>query len=199
MTIENRAEQIFNKKTEKDLGGSYNLLDYTGHIGIRNKIMSACPCCSTLEYSDCCGPIIEGEMIAKTPEQVMRSRYTAYVKAEIDYLEKSTHPDGMADFDKEATRSWAEDSQWKRLEIISSKGGGPDEGEGSVEFIAHFEQKGVEHKHHELAMFKKEGDQWLFLDGSPVKPKPMRNESPKIGRNDPCPCGSGKKYKKCCA
>ena len=30
------------------------------------------------------------------------------------------------------------------------------------------------------------------------KPEPYRNEGPKIGRNDPCPCGSGKKYKNCC-
>ena len=27
---------------------------------------------------------------------------------------------------------------------------------------------------------------------------PYRRETPKIGRNEPCPCGSGKKYKKCC-
>ena len=28
--------------------------------------------------------------------------------------------------------------------------------------------------------------------------KTIRNEEPKVGRNDPCPCGSGKKYKNCC-
>ncbi|SKA64601.1 preprotein translocase subunit SecA [Desulfobaculum bizertense] len=31
-----------------------------------------------------------------------------------------------------------------------------------------------------------------------AKKKPMKREEPKVGRNDPCPCGSGKKYKKCC-
>jgi uncharacterized protein YecA (UPF0149 family) len=30
------------------------------------------------------------------------------------------------------------------------------------------------------------------------KPLTFRREQPKAGRNDPCPCGSGKKYKKCC-
>lgn len=31
-----------------------------------------------------------------------------------------------------------------------------------------------------------------------VPNEPMRRESPRVGRNDPCPCGSGKKYKQCC-
>jgi len=26
----------------------------------------------------------------------------------------------------------------------------------------------------------------------------VKNDEPKVGRNDPCPCGSGKKYKQCC-
>ncbi len=160
--------------------------------------MSACPCCSTLEYSQCCEPIIKGEVQAKTPEQVMRSRYSAYVNADIKYLEESTHPDGRTDFDEEATRTWAENSDWEKLEIISTKGGGPEDSEGFVEFIAHFSQGEAEHKHHELAIFKKEADRWFFLDGNPVKPAPVRHDAPKVGRNEPCPCGSGKKYKKCC-
>ena len=160
--------------------------------------MSECPCCSTLEYSQCCEPIIKGKTPATTAEQVMRSRYTAYAKGEIDYLRETTHPDGMDDFDEQATRSWSENSQWKGLEILAAKSGTPDDNEASVEFIAHFTQKEVEHKHHELAVFKRENDRWLFLDGNPVKSMPVRNKSPKIGRNAPCPCNSGKKYKKCC-
>ncbi|WP_281432274.1 preprotein translocase subunit SecA [Desulfatitalea alkaliphila] len=35
-------------------------------------------------------------------------------------------------------------------------------------------------------------------DGSPRKKQPVRRSDQKVGRNDPCPCGSGKKYKKCC-
>jgi hypothetical protein len=38
-----------------------------------------------------------------------------------------------------------------------------------------------------------DGDDW---EGEPIET--VRRESPKVGRNDPCPCGSGKKYKKCC-
>jgi len=32
----------------------------------------------------------------------------------------------------------------------------------------------------------------------PARPEPIRNLGQKVGRNDPCPCGSGKKYKNCC-
>jgi preprotein translocase subunit SecA len=34
--------------------------------------------------------------------------------------------------------------------------------------------------------------------GQPAKPTTVRRSQPKVGRNDPCPCGSGKKYKRCC-
>ncbi|MDY0375600.1 MAG: YchJ family protein [Desulfobacterium sp.] len=160
--------------------------------------MRPCPCCSNLPFDQCCEPLIRGTIAATTAEQVMRSRYTAYTEGEIAYLKTTTHPDGLADFDEQATRSWSEGSLWKGLEIIATEGGGPGDDQGIVEFLARFTQKDVEHKHHERAIFKREGREWLFLDGNPVKPKPVKNSSPKVGRNDPCPCNSGKKYKKCC-
>ena len=46
--------------------------------------------------------------------------------------------------------------------------------------------------------FRKEGDEWFYVEGNVYAKQPVRRETPKIGRNDPCPCGSGKKYKKCC-
>lgn len=36
------------------------------------------------------------------------------------------------------------------------------------------------------------------IDNETTNHEPVKNEGPKIGRNDPCPCGSGKKYKNCC-
>ena len=161
--------------------------------------MSLCPCCSEKEFSQCCEPIIKGDLLPETPEALMRSRYTSYVNGEIDYLRESTHPDDRGDFDSQSTRDWSEKSQWQKLEIITTKGGGPDDTEGFVEFIAFFAREGVDQKHHELASFKKSENQWYFSDGNPVKPATVKRTSPKVGRNDPCPCGSGKKYKKCCA
>ena len=51
----------------------------------------------------------------------------------------------------------------------------------------------------ERAEFEKLDGEWRFIDGHIFGPAPVKREEPKIGRNDPCPCGSGKKFKKCCA
>jgi SEC-C motif domain protein len=160
--------------------------------------MDKCPCGSGLAYVECCEPVIKGEKRAETPEQVMRSRYSAYVKTEIDYLGESLLPEGNKDFDPKSTREWAESAEWQGLEIIETNAGGPDDLEGEVEFIATFKQKGQIMKHHELATFKKQGEKWYFVDGKAPAPKQYVRTDPKIGRNDPCTCGSGKKYKKCC-
>jgi preprotein translocase subunit SecA len=43
-----------------------------------------------------------------------------------------------------------------------------------------------------------EGESKPVQNASEHKPEPIKNDGPKVGRNDPCPCGSGKKYKNCC-
>src|SRR3569833_3134762 len=73
-----------------------------------------------------------------------------------------------------------------------------DEDEGTVEFIATYRQKGSKIAHHELGNFVRQNGRWYYADGKLFTPGTVRNEGPKVGRNDPCPCGSGKKYKKCC-
>jgi SEC-C motif-containing protein len=154
-----------------------------------------CPCGSEVSYADCCAPLITGALQADTPERLMRSRYSAYVKAEIDYLYETTHPDHRKGYDSEGTRKWAEGSQWLGLEIVSSRGGKEDS-LGEVEFIARFSEDGTETAHHELGKFKRHEGRWYFTDGKMVGAKPLISN--KIGRNEPCPCGSGAKYKKCC-
>jgi SEC-C motif-containing protein len=52
--------------------------------------------------------------------------------------------------------------------------------------------------HTERSRFVKESDRWYYVDGLLPTPVTYRREEEKVGRNDPCPCGSGKKYKKCC-
>lgn len=160
--------------------------------------MDRCPCGSELSYAECCEPVIKGVRAAENPEQLMRSRYSAYVKTEIDYLAASLHPDHRKDFDPKNTRSWSESAEWHKLEIIGTKNGGPDDDEGEVEFIATFTQNGNMMKHHELASFRKEEGKWYFVDGKAAAPQQYVRPEPKVGRNDPCSCGSGKKFKKCC-
>ncbi|HOB72606.1 MAG TPA: YchJ family metal-binding protein, partial [bacterium] len=70
--------------------------------------------------------------------------------------------------------------------------------EGYVEFKAHSVVEDVSQVHHENARFIKVKGSWYFEDGEQMLPETVKRESPKTGRNDPCPCGSGKKFKKCC-
>lgn len=158
--------------------------------------MKSCPCGSESLYTNCCEPIIKGIHPAETAEQLMRARYSAYTQTEMDFIFESTHPDSRQDYDHEGTKTWAENSEWLGLQITSTHKGGKDDNSGEVEFIARFKEGGNAHEHHENALFKRKDGNWFFSEGVMVKPKPI--SVTKIGRNDPCPCGSGQKYKKCC-
>jgi len=160
--------------------------------------METCTCGSGLAYSECCGPVIKGDRPAETAEQIMRARYSAYAKNELDYLFASLHPAHRSDYDAKSTRAWAERSEWHKLEILQTSGGRPEDSEGKVEFIATYTEGGIKRDHHEIANFEKDSGVWYFVSGEAVPPKQVVRTTPKIGRNDPCPCGSGKKYKKCC-
>ncbi|OQX31005.1 MAG: hypothetical protein B0D96_03235 [Candidatus Sedimenticola endophacoides] len=157
--------------------------------------MSDCPCGSGKSFDTCCSPIISGAARASGPEALMRSRYSAFATGAAGFLSESLHPDHRHDHDEAATRRWAANAQWLGLEIVSSEAG---EEEGRVEFIATFKEKGLVRHHHELSTFRREGESWYYVDGTMVLPETQVHETPKVGRNAPCPCGSGKKYKKCC-
>ncbi len=157
-----------------------------------------CPCGSGKLMSECCGPIIDGARLAETAEQLMRARYTAYAVDNIDFLYNSSGPQVRAEFDAESSRRWAEGAEWQGMDVLATEAGGPDDQEGVVEFIARYRVKTTDFEHHERSIFQRVEGEWKFIDGELVKPKPIQRDPAKVGRNDPCPCGSGKKYKKCC-
>ena len=152
-----------------------------------------CPCGSKLPFEQCCGPLISGDKIAPTAESLMRSRYVAYVLKNKDYLlatwHSSTRPEDPDLFNDNIV--------WKGLEILSTSGGQTQDDEGTVEFRAkcrvNDEAAGLD----EASQFVREDGHWFYVDGSSIQP--IRSKHAKIGRNAPCPCGSGKKYKNCCA
>lgn len=158
--------------------------------------MTICPCGSGITYSECCEQIISGTRSAETAEQLMRARYSAYVFAKMDFIFESTHPDHRQGYDHDGTKEWAETAEWQGLEIIATKKGVGDDSVGEVEFIAKFVEKNENRQHHEAGQFKRKDGQWYFTEGQMVRQKPIT--ATKIGRNDPCTCGSGLKYKKCC-
>ncbi|MFT3869587.1 MAG: YchJ family metal-binding protein [Nibricoccus sp.] len=159
--------------------------------------MSLCPCGSNLEFDACCGPIIAGAA-APTAEALMRSRYSAYVKHEYAHLEKSLSAAQRKDFDAADSKRWAESSEWLGLTIHQVEKGGVNDDTGMVHFTAKFRTEGKDHDHVEAALFTREDGRWVYSGFIQPKGNTVRREEPKIGRNDPCPCGSGKKYKKCC-
>ena len=158
--------------------------------------MSNCPCGSDNDYAACCEPIITKKKTAETAEQLMRARYSAHVKVDVDFIYETTHPDYREGYDHKGAKSWAEKSEWHGLEIIGSTNGGPKDDKGEVEFIARFRDKDGVRSHHERGQFERKRKKWLFTEGIMVKSAPL--SVTKIGRNDPCTCGSGKKFKKCC-
>ncbi len=172
-----------------------------------------CPCSSNLEFNKCCEPFLKGTAKPKTAEELMRSRYSAYTEVDIEYIKNTLAPESRGDFDVKSTREWAQKAKWSGLQILSTDKGGPEDKKGTVEFVATYEFQGDGLDHHETAQFRKsDSGDWLFVDGDShthragethhhhghAKPEQVIRDSPKIGRNDPCTCGSGKKYKKCC-
>lgn len=137
----------------------------------------------------------------------MRSRYTAYTMARIPYLRDTLAPEKRGEFNSDQARKWALGATWRGLKIIAVREEGTT---ATVEFIASYNMENQAREHHELASFRKDGadNRWYFLDGHDPKGKDegaavkpvvtFVRKQPKVGRNEPCPCGSGKKSKKCC-
>ncbi len=157
-----------------------------------------CHCGKGESFEACCAPLLAKKKKAKTAEELMRARYSAFVEANIDYIMDTHDPDTVKQVDRDNTLQWAKESEWIRLEIVKTEKGGEDDHFGRVDFVSTYKIKGTEIEHRESATFRNDGGTWLFVDGEQIAGPPVVREEPKLGRNDPCKCGSGKKYKKCC-
>ena len=157
-----------------------------------------CPCASGKTYGECCGPILGGVRKADTAVELMRARYSAYAVGNVEFLYASSGPEARSEFDEKTTRDWSSSAQWHGLEVLATVRGEKDDEDGEVTFVARYSANGQQCEHREHSYFKRIDGEWRFIDGTIEKNPTYRREEPKIGRNDPCPCGSGKKYKKCC-
>lgn len=149
----------------------------------------ACPCGSKIDYSVCCEKLIAGIAVAQTAQQLMRSRFSAFAKNEIDYLIATWHPSKRHEINRQSLLKTAESCDWLSLSILDTAEGQQADEQGEVEFLAIFKEEKLEAMQ-ERSRFVKENGQWFYLGG--VQKKPVLP-----GRNDPCWCGSGKKSKKC--
>ncbi|HBU97221.1 MAG TPA: hypothetical protein DEF21_04845 [Thalassospira lucentensis] len=157
-----------------------------------------CPCGSSRRFDHCCGRFLSGADYPSTAEELMRSRYCAFVLRNGAYLSDTIAAENRGAFDAKSIER--DQTDWIGLEIIDRKAGGLLDQTGQVEFIARFNENGQHHHLHERSNFERRAGKWVYVDGdfpyaNGIKPgaAPQR-----VGRNDPCPCGSGKKFKKCC-
>ena len=144
--------------------------------------MQNCPCGSQLSYAECCQPLHQGNP-ASSAEALMRSRYTAFSMGLVDYLVSSHHPSKRPPNERQALKQSMENTRWLNLQIMDSQ---PD----CVEFIATYEENGQLGQLRERSNFVRENGHWYYLNGELLP-------APKISRNDFCPCGSDRKFKKC--
>ncbi len=157
--------------------------------------MNYCPCGTGKDYHDCCGMFISGLKSPPSPEALMRSRYTAYSQVNIDYIAKTMKSPAADNFDVAATRAWASKINWIQLTVIRATSDGS---QGVVEFIAHYFLDKQKYTLHEISEFILENGQWYYVNGTQPNQRVSSEPVKKIGRNDICPCGSSKKFKKCC-
>lgn len=151
--------------------------------------VTPCPCGSALALADCCGRHHAG-VLPETAEALMRSRYSAYVLGLIDYLVATTLPVQQAGLDRASMAAWSAQSRWLGLTVAEHKALGGTPERSQVTFVARWQDAGGEHAHRECSDFVRVAGRWYFIDPTATL---------KAGRNDPCPCGSGQKFKKCCA
>lgn len=166
-----------------------------------------CYCGNRESFAECCQPFVSGRGQAPTPEQVMRSRYSAFATGNIDYLIATHHPSRRKPDDHVRLAQSADETEWVGLRVLASETVSDSRQRGFVEFVAFYRDKlfstepglaeeaarsavGVPNQLHEKSEFIQEDGKWYYLQGLNLPPI-------RISRNDPCWCGSGKKLKQC--
>ena len=145
-----------------------------------------CICGLDKEYVKCCGEIISAQRVVSSVEELMRSRYSAYVNADARYLLLSSVKENHYEADIELIEDFSSHVDWLKLDVLKV-----DDEKSTVEFKAYYRDKEQIQVLHEKSNFVLEDGIWKYKDGELYNSKVERNES--------CPCGSRKKYKKCCA
>lgn len=111
----------------------------------------------------CCGKWIAGNKKVPTAEALMRSRYTAYVLEDVDWLVETTLPAARTPDLAGEIRHWMNQVQWQKLHILQVERGGRSDSEGTVEFIAEFIGPNGTDRHHERSRFKKVRGVWYYV------------------------------------
>ncbi|MDR9501052.1 MAG: YchJ family metal-binding protein [Desulfurivibrionaceae bacterium] len=158
-------------------------------VSLNRPPSTPCPCGSSHPYPSCCKPYLEEHKVAVTAEALMRSRYSAFALGKGAYLLQSWHPETAP-----ATLVLETSPVWCGLEVLATQDGQESDDSGVVEFKAHYRSGGKSFTLHEVSRFVKEKGRWYYVEGDSQQAETQG----KTGRNEPCPCGSDRKFKKCC-
>ncbi len=124
-----------------------------------------CPCGSGLSYPSCCQPIISGKTVAETAQQLMRSRYTAFTRADGAYLMSSHSAKTRPIHERKSIEKWAKSVSWMGLTILHFEDGEADDEIGYVEFKALYLENGKLQQIHEKSLFERENGKWVYASG----------------------------------
>ena len=127
------------------------------------KKFDKCPCGSGSSADECCGGMIAGRCTARTAEELMRSRYTAYVMKDVGYLVRTTHPSARSDDLADSIRIWMRKVEWLKLHVVTTEGGSEADETGRVEFMAEYLTDTAPGRHHECSVFKKVDGEWYYV------------------------------------
>lgn len=132
----------------------------------------------------------------KTPVELLKKRYECFSTGKLDFIVESHHPESRDQIELEAIKNWSTQSIWKGLEIHEETPKGKDK--FFIRFTVKYERNFETTPHTEIAEFRQHEGRWFYFDSEFPQPETVKRVAPKLGRNDPCSCGSGKKFKKCC-
>ena len=149
-----------------------------------------CYCNSQKNYDECCLPYLSNTLNPKTPEQLMRSRYSAFCTKNINYLIATHYPLKREEKEEEILEETIKNTQWLGLKVLKTEKDKKESNIEYVEFAAFYQTNDNYGQLHEKSKFIYENDRWYYVDGILLEPI-------KIGRNEPCWCQSNKKFKKC--
>jgi SEC-C motif domain protein len=156
---------------------------------------SPCPCGSGKTFGLCCEPLLKQQRTAATAEELMRSRFAAHAVRDYRHLHRTYLATAHKPFVEE-TGEGAEIA-WTRLVVHASEPD-PKPDHAFVDFSAYFKDGDTEQAMHEKAEFTRVNGVWYYSRTVRSGPAPVRSSQAKVGRNEPCPCGSGRKFKHCC-
>jgi SEC-C motif domain protein len=158
-----------------------------------------CYCGATLDYSQCCQPFHDGAHLPASAEALMRSRYSAFVVENIQYIKDTMTGEMLDGFSYDDTLAYAKSVDWQRLKVLAAADEDPTATSAWVEFEVYYRLNGLDKCLYEYSLFQRTDERWFYVDSVKTRVTDCGDRTKNtLGRNSPCHCGSGKKFKKCC-